>query len=236
MIELLSHFMSDRSPYYGTKSVDRASATEFSSSTVDRGPFRVRTMRWSFPNHLGTHIDFPSHFLEDGITLSDYKPADFWFTRIGCLELPPPPDGKSSRVLTANDLEKSVWRGNCQDHEAELVFFRTGIAELRDNPATVERYIFEGPGFSADLAAPLAKRFPGLRCIGLDSISVSAYAFREEGRGAHVAFMKKGWLLIEDAKLDRLPSLIDRATGLLIAPTLVEKADGSPVSLWLFYS
>ena len=34
------------------------------------------TMHLSFPNHSGTHIDFPCHFDKDGKNLNDY-PASF---------------------------------------------------------------------------------------------------------------------------------------------------------------
>lgn len=35
------------------------------------------TSYWSFSNHLGTHIDFPRHFVREGKTSDDYDPQ-FW--------------------------------------------------------------------------------------------------------------------------------------------------------------
>ncbi|GAF94079.1 unnamed protein product, partial [marine sediment metagenome] len=45
-------------------------------SSIEKGD-SANTSKWEFPNHLGTHIDFPYHFFQNGQTVEDF-PTDFW--------------------------------------------------------------------------------------------------------------------------------------------------------------
>jgi kynurenine formamidase len=65
----------------------------------------------------------------------------------------------------------------------------------------------------------------------MDLISVSSYCNRLEGRKAHYAFLNpeegEPILLIEDMKLD-IDGPIDKV---IVAPLLIDKADGSPCTV-----
>ena len=65
-----------------------------------------------------------------------------------------------------------------------------------------DRYTMSPTGLSADLAVYFRKKYPKLRCVGMDLISVSSYSNRKEGRKAHLAFLNldqgDSILLIED--------------------------------------
>jgi kynurenine formamidase len=178
------------------------------------------TTNLAFPNHSGTHIDLPYHFNPDGKTLSDY-PATYWhFDVVKLIDLSGKvDDGQIIRPELFTDLE---------NFETELLLIKTGYGAYRGT----DRYTLTPPGLSADLAPYLRKKFPKLRCIGMDLISVSSYSNREEGRKAHHAFLSpdKGEpiLLIEDMKLDVNVSI----AKVIVAPLRIEKADGVPVTVF----
>ncbi len=79
----------------------------------------------------------------------------------------------------------------------------------------------------------LKKKLPNLRAIGFDFISISSLKNRKEGRKAHREFLKDDILIIEDMKLSDLK---DRPDSILVSPLFIDKADGSPVSIWAFYN
>jgi len=68
----------------------------------------------------------------------------------------------------------------------------------------------------------------------MDLISVSSYSNRAEGRKAHHAFLnpREGApiLLIEDMKLDTDESF----KKVIVAPLLIDKADGSPCTVMAY--
>jgi kynurenine formamidase len=44
--------------------------------SIEKGD-SCNTQHWSLSNHMGTHIDFPRHFVQAGKTSEDYGP-EFW--------------------------------------------------------------------------------------------------------------------------------------------------------------
>ena len=72
-IKLLSHILDSNTPSYGNR--DHLNIEE--TSQISKGA-SANSSRWVFEtNHLGTHIDMPKHFFDDGQTLTDF-PLDFW--------------------------------------------------------------------------------------------------------------------------------------------------------------
>ena len=65
----------------------------------------------------------------------------------------------------------------------------------------------------------------------MDLISISSYSNRDEGRKAHHAFLNpiegEPILLIEDMKLDH----VTRLKKVIVAPLLIDNADGSPCTV-----
>jgi len=71
---LLSHIISNETPSYGDR--DRFYIEQ--TSKISDGA-SANSSKWIFTsNHLGTHIDVPKHFFDNGMTITDY-PANFWF-------------------------------------------------------------------------------------------------------------------------------------------------------------
>ena len=113
------------------------------------------------------------------------------------------------------------------NRDIELLLIKTGFGNYRGT----DRYTLTPPGLSSELASYFRQEFPVLRCVGMDLISVSSYSNREEGRKAHREFLnpKEGQpiLLIEDMKLD----VDDVFKKVIVAPLLIENADGAPCTV-----
>lgn len=116
---------------------------------------RMRVTRLDIPTHIGTHLDAPSHFVEDGATV-DQLPLSALVGRAYCLEVLR--DGPEP--ITADDLKSAV---DLEPGDALLI--RTGWDDRYTEPAYVDRH----PYLSVDAAEWAVAA--GLRLIGMDTLS-----------------------------------------------------------------
>ena len=213
-IEYLNYNLSEDTPLYGN-----GSGIEFKPEKEIAKGDSCNTLILTFPNHSGTHIDFPCHFKPNGETNNDYSP-DFWeFENVDLIDF-------SNKVEDNQLIGPDIFLDN-QNENTELLLIRTGYHLHRGT----DRYTLTPPGLSPDLASFLRLKYPKLRCIGLDIISISSYGNREAGREAHHAFLnpKNGQpiLLIEDMKLEG-KGPYDKV---IVAPLMIDKADGAPCTV-----
>lgn len=173
-----------------------------------------------FHNHSGTHVDTPKHFWNEGRSIADYNIDDLIFSSPLVIDCPKSP----KEMINIKDLtgfEKEL--GNC-----DILFLRTGFWKYRNK----EIYRLENPGILPETADYIRSEFENIRCIGIDSISVSSYSNRELGRKAHSIFLKKNEytgepvLLLEDLDLTRKD--LDKLKTILICPLMIENIDSAP--------
>ena len=213
-IYYLSHYISNGTPLYGNLiGIELSPEKQISSGDS------CNTMNLSFPNHSGTHIDFPYHFNPGGKTLNDY-PASYWqFSHVEIIDL-------SGKISDGQIIGPELFT-NLKNSKIELLLIKTGYGAYRGT----DRYTLTPPGLSVDLAPFFRKNFPQLHCIGMDLISVSSYSNREEGRKAHHAFLNpdegEPILLIEDMKLNTDGPF----NKVIVAPLLIDNADGTPCTV-----
>jgi len=205
---LLSHILNENTPLYGGKRDISLKADK----TMGKGS-HCRTMRWSFSNHSGTHIDAPAHFIEDGISVSDMRASDFIFSKIALVDIP---DAGSGKVINCSDISSL---GDC-----ELLLIRTGFEKYRGK----DIYWADSPCLDPDLALLKKKKAKSLRAIGIDFISASNFKNSSVGIQAHKSILGNGICLIEDMKLS---TLVDIPNMVVVAPVLVENADGAPCTV-----
>ncbi len=179
------------------------------------------TSVWILPNHLGTHIDLPKHFVQNGKTITDYTP-DFWiFHSPYLLDISPVSPGK---IISQDDIKLSEIR-----QDVDLLIIKTGFCEHRDDTI----YWQKNPGFDPFIAELLRNNFPRLRVLGFDSISLSSISNRNLGRKAHKAFLSNEHpiLLLEDMDLSKVNSNT-LLKMVIISPIFVENADGAPCTIF----
>ena len=211
----MSHLLHPHAPAYGGSQA----FFDEPDKQMERGD-SCNTRLWRMSNHMGTHIDFPRHFVCDGDTLDSY-PAWFWvYSRIAVIVMD---QVEPDQILTAQDIDFSG-----VPSDMEFLIIKTGFGGFRDDPEYWQR----NPGLHPELAPRLRRNFPELRVIGFDLISLSSFAHRELGRQAHKSFLdhSKPVLLLEDMDLTG----IDRNSHvqqMVIAPIRVKDADAAPCTV-----
>jgi len=214
--EFLSFPLSPDTPAYG-------GGTSFAvsdSKRMEKGD-SCNSAFWSFPNHLGTHVDFPRHFVTDGKTASDYT-SDFWiFHSPFLIDISPVEPGT---MIHSTDV-----RVESIPDDTDLLLIKTGFCDLRSDVV----FWKENPGFSPELAGSFRKSLPHLRLFGFDSISLSSYLHREIGRQAHKAFLSGEFpiLLLEDMNLSNL-TFNTKIRKVIVSILQVMYTDASPCTVF----
>jgi len=178
-------------------------------------PYKNNEVSLTLNGHCGTHIDFPFHADNNGRKSEDYDAEDFNFK---CCYV--------KEIKSAGNYIESTGLKNIP-FDVDFLIFKTGFSENR----YTDSYVLNNTGISLSVAQYLRENFKNLRCIGIDSISINAYQDKDPGRLAHCEFLcnKPEILIIEDMDLTRVgEGIIEK---IIIAPLLIENADGVPVTV-----
>lgn len=209
----LSYLLENNSPLYGG---NEGKIEIKKDKRIDQGE-SCNTMRLTFPNHAGTHIDTPRHFVDNGKTIDNY-PADFFVSKeVKLIELN---EIGSGRKIDVDDIDLK----NILD-KTECLFIKTNFSRYRNEGI----YWKDSPYFTALLANKIKKQ-TNVKILGFDFISASNINNREEGRIVHRTFLSKSKnreeiLILEDMDLDNVSDNIKRV---FIVPLRIKNADGAP--------
>ncbi len=215
----LSHIISQFTPSYG----DRDGIFIRDNSSILKGE-TANSSCWIFSNnHIGTHIDSPRHFSATGTKTQDFPLEEFYFDIPFMLEMPYQ-KGELIDIKAFQKMEHFV------PYEVDILLIRTGYESYRDE----DKYWNDNPGLAAELADYLREKFPKLRCVGFDFISLTSWNFRLEGRASHKAFLCpsmpfKPILVIEDMALKQINSDLKEV---IVAPLFVEDGNGGAVTVF----
>lgn len=212
----LSYILDENTPSYGNRNKFTASK----KSDISKGDIANDTTIETTV-HIGTHIDMPYHFFENGQTIEDFDCDYFNFENILFIELSP-------RSLIIKDELIELLDKIQDENTYEILIVKTGICHKRDT----QEFWESNYGFAPEIAHYLREYFPNIRVIGFDSISVSSFQNRMVGREAHKAFLNQSSpiLLLEDMDLTQLEqnTKFKRVT---IAPLRIAKCDGLPCTV-----
>lgn len=202
-IEFLSHFFNNDLTCYNNE------------KNVKIDPYKNNEIKVELAGHCGTHIDFPFHVNDKGKNINDYDAEYFISYKSYLVEV-----STEENYISFEDL-KNV------PSDVEFLIIKTNRFEVR----TDANYAINNIGIGDETAKFIRSHFNSLRIIGIDSISINAYKDKEPGRKAHKVFLSQEpeILIIEDMKLDQAhEGWISKIT---VAPLLLEKADGTPVTI-----
>jgi arylformamidase len=216
MIVYLSHFINEQTPTYRFQNgfnIKKAKSIH-NNDIVNESVINTTT-------HIGTHIDMPFHFYERGQTIKDFPPSFWIFENVLVIELRP-----KSYVIKDELIENILL---VKEIDIELLLIKTHSTEFRNTT----QYVEQNYGFHSDVFIILKSKFHKLRAFGFDTISVSSFIDREEGRKAHYAFLnpQNPILLIEDMDL----TMINKNTNIrkvIVSPILIENCDGLPCTIF----
>jgi len=212
----LSYIIDEETPTYGNRNKVNI---EKKSSILKGGVANDSTISTTL--HIGTHVDMPYHFYENGQTIKDF-PAEFWvFKKPLIIEI-------EQKDLIVNDLliEKLE---NVTDKNHDVLIVKTGVCNIRSK----KEFWDCNYGFHPDIYDYITCNFPLIRLFGFDSISVSSIQNRLLGREAHKRFLnpKNPILLLEDMDL-RLVTEKTQFNEIIVAPLRVALGDGLPCSVF----
>lgn len=216
---LLSYIIDENSPFYiGTTKPVIAPNKQISSGSS------YNTYIITIENHCGTHVDAPAHFIPTGRRISDYNLDEFTFNHPLILDCPQDP----GEIITVDDLSEVPMEG------VDCLFLRTGFGKYREGD--VDIYLSQNPGISPDAIGWLRKNFKSIRCLGMDSISISSFGNEKLGIKTHLAAFNadkglgKPLLLVEDLKLDNI-SQKDAVKSIIILPWQIGLIDSAPCTV-----
>ena len=168
--------------------------------------------------HTGTHVDSPSHFIDDGETV-DRLPLDrFWgMARMFTIE-----DSMESREIPLSAVEETGFRLM----DAKIFILRTKIERYAEK----RQYNLEYAYPSTDLLEWLLKQ--GMSCYMTDATSIDPYHGTESSR--HYCVLRRSCPVVENLRnLELLPA--DRAFVVSAMPLALAAREGSPcrAAAWL---
>lgn len=172
--------------------------------TMETDGFREKLL--TMYSHTGTHMDAPSHMLENGKNLDDFPIHHF----VG-----------EALVIDCRAFKEEIPLEHLKQYnlsEIDFVLLKTGWGEKWGT----ETYFNNFPALTADAAEYLASLH--LKGLGVDCISVDR--MNNKNFDVHKILMKKDMVMIENlANLHEL----DGQFTLHVLPLNIYKADGSPI-------
>ena len=149
----MSHVLSDETPVYGNglrPSIE-------SDKAIFQGD-SCNTLFLTMSNHSGSHVDVERHFVDDGRTVDDYSPSEWFFDSPLLVDI----KSTSASIIGTNEVEKVL---DGVENDADLVIFRTGMEQYREE----DQFWSDPPGFSPELFSWLKRRFPSFCAVGMDT-------------------------------------------------------------------
>ncbi|MDX9742786.1 MAG: cyclase family protein [Arcobacteraceae bacterium] len=213
----LSHIIDENTPLYGGR-VENLSI--YKTSSIDEGKIANDT-RIETTVHVGTHIDMPYHFHQNGQTIEDYD-INFWF-----FSKPLIIDFKPEHYIIEDDLTSIL--EEIEDIGFDILIVKTGLCHIR-----TERTFWEyNYGFSPAIYDYLVKNFSKIRVVGFDSISISSWQNRDLGKTSHKVFLNptQPILILEDMDL-RAINKDTKLEKITIMPMRLSQCDGLPCTVF----
>lgn len=167
-------------------------------------------------SHAGTHIDAPSHFVLNGITIDQIPPGRFIGEAIVI-------DVSSTHIGDAVKVDEFTKRTSGDRHPKikadDIVIFYTGSSELWGNPTVEKKYTY----LSESLAEELVQR--RVRAVGIDSFSVDG--FDSTTFPVHKTILRNNLFIIESIS-SSLREFLGRRILLICPPLKLASLDGAP--------
>ena len=192
----LTHRIENNMPVYpGTADLEMIPA-----NSIEKDGFREKVI--TFCSHTGTHMDAPSHMLEQGNNLDDYDCSKFI--------------GKA--LLIDIEEEKNFSNYFDQLKEVDFVIFKTGWSKYWGSMKYFEDY----PCIGMETIDYLVGF--DLKGIGFDAISIDPIDSKFEN---HYIVFENDMIIIEN--LTNLEQINQEIFELMVLPLKISTADGSPI-------
>ncbi len=166
-------------------------------------------------SHAGTHIDAPSHFIRDGITI-DQIPVRRFAGEATVIDVSGTAIGSA---VTIQDVGMAKTGSQPEIREDDIALLFTGSSELWGNPIAERKYTY----LSEALAEYLVAR--RVRAVGIDSFSVDSFDCTTFP--VHKELLGHGLYIIESIA-NPLRQFLGKRIFLMCAPLKLTSIDGAP--------
>lgn len=202
--------------------------------TVEEVRRRVWGGCFSMPEHIGTHLDAPRHFVESGRPIHELDIKDFIAEGV-VIDVSDRARSDADYCMTLADLER--WeKANGKIPARAVVFMNSGWGKRwKDFDAYLNRdseAMLHFPGYSAEAARFLLHERNAVT-LALDTLSADNMVMTvKEDSPVHRTVHEAGRTIIENvANLDSLPP---RGMVVLVAPVPIQGGTGAPVRIFSF--
>lgn len=182
------------------------------------------------PEHYGTHVDAPSHFVQNGDSIDRLNTDDMLLPCV-VLNISAEAEKNPDYILKLDDIKQFEKKGKIPDKCAVLVY--TGWCKRWPDTTRYRNADEKGqmhfPGVSLEAAQYLVQKRKVLY-LGIDTLSLDQGI--STSYDVHHFALGNGIHLIENLNnLDKIPA---RGANLICAPLPIENGTGSPARIFAF--
>jgi kynurenine formamidase len=221
----LTHALDENTPYIPVPNITFPFRKTPIASVAKNG---VAAYRWEIHEHLGTQIDAPNHFFDDGRSL-DQLPADSLVVPLVVVDVSARAASNPDTSLTVADIEAWERRHGRIPERAAVMMASGWDVRINDAKAFVNADgsgSMHFPGFSPEAASFLA-RSRQVSGVGVDTLSLDPGL--DVTYAAHKAWLATGkWGVELAANLRQVPPV---GATVFVGATKVKGATGGPVRL-----
>jgi len=221
----LTYPLNARTPYW-----PGGTYTPFSFETIATiEKDKVFSGRFTTPEHLGTHVDAPNHFVAGQIPV-DQIPVSQLIAPAVVINVKEKAQNNADYQLTPEDIRQ--WESeHAQIPTNAVVFLYTGWSDRYWDYPAYKNQDSQGamhfPGFSPDSARFLVneRKISG---IGIDTLSVD-YGLSKDFQVHHITHGAGKYHVENAGNLDKLPA---RGAVVIVAPIKIEGGSGGPARIF----
>ena len=185
----------------------------------------IYSQRWSFDEHQGTHMDFPAHFIADGLRV-DATPAEMLVGPAVVIDIAARAEEDADALVMVDDLQ--AWEMEHGDiPEGAFVMMHSGWDQLLGTQAFLGNETgLHFPGFSGEASEWLVNE-RSIHGVGVDTISID-HAITTTF-DAHYNILGAGLLGIEG--LNNLAAILDTPATIVCGIPKFEEGSGGPARI-----
>ena len=161
--------------------------------------------------HTGTHMDAPSHFIQEAQSIDNLDVNRFFMENVHLLKI----SKSSNQLISVEDIVSS----GIDIRKNDTIVFVTGWEYNRNS----EKYVSENPGLSLEAANYLSDK--EINAVAIDGPSIDAGI--DSDFSVHKVLLKNNIIIIEN--LCNLDQINKKIFKLLAIPLKLHRASGSPI-------
>ena len=161
--------------------------------------------------HTGTHMDAPSHFIQEAQHIDNLDVNRFFMENVHLLKI----SKSSNQLISVEDIVGS----GIDIKKNDAIVFATGWEYNRNS----EKYVYENPGLSLEAANYLSNK--EINAVAIDGPSIDAGI--DSDFPVHKVLLKNNIIIIEN--LCNLDKINKKNFKLLAIPLKLQRASGSPI-------